>query len=149
MHARLVAGGDKSLSLPWLRPSLFASPLLKVELLGGSVPITHTATDADGMTVHGISVSPPAPSFNCTVFGCSCKGMGDYYGIGPAPGCTSFGCAPKDAQDWWIDTMGCTTAAYANTTVHPGCSDGKCGPARPSPSPQTPASIGLVLKLSF
>lgn len=39
-----------------------------------------------------------SPAFtNCTVFGCTCKGAADYYGIDG-----SFGCAPKGAQDWWI-----------------------------------------------
>ena len=67
VHAALMAG-QKNLSLPWLRPSLFASPLKTVELLGHSAPISHTISDADGMVVDGISANSAA-AFDCHLFG--------------------------------------------------------------------------------
>jgi hypothetical protein len=67
----------------------------------------------------------PAPAFrNCSVFGCTCKGAADHYGIGfqgEGGGGSPFGCAPKGAQDWWIHraepcadpaTSCCTAADY-------------------------------------
>jgi hypothetical protein len=41
---------------------------------------------------------PKHPWTNCSVFGCTCKGEADYYGIAHG----SFGCADKGAQNWWI-----------------------------------------------
>ena len=122
-----------------------------MELLGGSAPITYTLNDTDGMVVDGIASTPvpPAP-FDCEPFGCTCAGMGDYYGIGPSPGCTGFGCAPAGAQHWWVFTKDCTTAAYATKAVHRGCADGKCGVAPPPPGPDMPPQrLGLVVKISF
>ena len=48
LHARLLTGEQKNITLPWLRPSLFKSPVKKVELLGHSTAITSHAT-TDGM----------------------------------------------------------------------------------------------------
>ena len=67
VHAALMAG-QKNLSLPWLRPSLFASPLKTVELLGHSAPISHTISDADGIVIDGISANSAA-AFDCHLFG--------------------------------------------------------------------------------
>ena len=152
LHVDLQAG--KQLSLPWLRPSLFATPITKVELLGGSAPITYTLNDTAGMVVDGITGTPtpaPAPPFDCKAFGCTCAGMGDYYGVGPSPGCGGFGCAPADAQHWWVVTMQCTAAAYAKKAVHRGCSDAKCGSVGPAPpgAKVPPQNLGLVIKISF
>eukprot|EP01049_Picozoa_sp_SAG25_P010231 SAG25_NODE_1097_length_4023_cov_1.143221_3_plen_177_part_00 len=43
------------------------------------------------------SGEPVAPFHNCSVFGCTCKGAADYYGIAGG-----FGCADTGAQHWWI-----------------------------------------------
>jgi hypothetical protein len=47
---------------------------------------------------------PPPKPFNCSIFEppCTCKGMADFYGVGPPPGLGGFGCAPRAAQDWWV-----------------------------------------------
>lgn len=147
LHTALRSGSQKYLTLPWLRPSLFAKLPSKVELLGGSANITFKLTDAAGMNITGISdaVDP----FDCTVFGCTCKGMGNYYGIGPAPGCGVWGCAPSDAQAWWMNAMDCQVGDYATSAVHPGCGDKKCSAPTPPPGPVLPEDLGLVLKISF
>ena len=72
LHAALM-GGQQNLTLPWIRPSLFQTPIKTVELLGHSAPITHTATDTNGMIVEGISVKTQA--VDCKAWGCTCKGM--------------------------------------------------------------------------
>lgn len=73
VHSALMAG-QKNLSLPWLRPSLFSTPIKTVELLGHSANISHTVSDADGMVVEGIALNS-ASAFDCKVFGCTCEGM--------------------------------------------------------------------------
>ena len=80
----------------------------------------------------GSSGSPPPPQpgppfTNCSVFGCTCKGAADYYGIAAG----SFGCAPAGAQNWWIHeaqpcadkSTSCCTAADYSTKPPPykGC----------------------------
>ena len=56
---------------------------------------------------------PPPPPFNCTPFGCTCKGMGDYYGVG-ANGVGGWGCAPPAAQQWWVhDAVPCQSPGYS------------------------------------
>jgi hypothetical protein len=80
LHTKLLAG--KELPLPWLRPSLFATPIKSVELLGKFVNISYTISDAVGMLVQGFSSTPAVPPFDCKQFGCTCKGMGNFYGIG-------------------------------------------------------------------
>eukprot|EP01043_Picozoa_sp_COSAG02_P038697 COSAG02_NODE_3003_length_7572_cov_5.390740_2_plen_410_part_00 len=140
IHAELMAG-KKNLSLPWLRPSLFATPIKTVELLGNSATISYTVSDAEGMVVDGITVHSKPP-FDCSAFGCTCKGMGAYYGVNHARG---FGCAPPSAENWWQQVMNCTVAGYDNATIQhpPGCD-----PAPPSKK-KTPAELGLVLKIGF
>ena len=129
IHTALMAG-QKNLSLPWLRPSLFSSPVKAVELLGHSATISHTISDADGMVIE-------MPPFDCKAFGCTCKGMGTYYGVNHVRG---FGCAPPAAENWWVEVMNCTVAGYDNTTApHPVGCNGK----------RTPQELGLVLKVSF
>jgi hypothetical protein len=55
----------------------------------------------------------PAPPFNCSVFGCTCRGEADYYGIG-ARGASAWGCAPEAAQKWWInDATPCEQPGYS------------------------------------
>lgn len=57
---------------------------------------------------------PQAPAFtNCTVFGCTCKGEADYYGIREG----SFGCAPVGAQQWWIHEAKPCNSSYSCCTV--------------------------------
>ena len=48
------------------------------------------------------SAALPASSSNwtCAQFNCTCKGMGEYYGIRAGVG---FGCAPEPAQSWWAE----------------------------------------------
>lgn len=72
----------------------------------------------------------PRPPFNCSAFNCTCKGMGDYYGVG-ANGNEGWGCAPADAQNWWIhDAIPCEQPGYSccaasdytkNKPPFPGC----------------------------
>ena len=75
---------------------------------------------------HGQS-RPKHPFTNCSVFGCTCKGAADYYGIAHA----RFGCADKGAQQWWIHEAKPCASAYSCCTVddyskkpppYPGCS---------------------------
>jgi len=70
---------------------------------------------------------PKHPWTNCSVFGCTCKGAADYYGIGPGGG---FGCADAEAQKWWIHQAKpcaspqscCTGGDYTQKPgPHPGC----------------------------
>ena len=61
---------------------------------------------------------PPAPPFNCSVFGCTCRGEADYYGIGAAVlaegGRGGWGCAPEPAQEWWVrDARPCEQPGYS------------------------------------
>lgn len=73
----------------------------------------------------------PKPPFSCSIFGCTCTGMADYYGVG-ASGGSAWGCAPAAAQEWWIrDAKPCAQPGYsccpasAYTKRHapfPGCS---------------------------
>jgi alpha-L-fucosidase len=66
-------------------------------------------------------MAPPTgwPTFvGCGAFGCTCRGMADYYGVYAG----KFGCAPGGARTWWIDDARCVAADY--TTHHPpfpGC----------------------------
>lgn len=67
---------------------------------------------------------PPPAHWSCTLFGCTCAAMGNYYGLGPPPnGLGGWGCAVNmpAAQAWWVHTMNCTVADYATMPVHPGC----------------------------
>jgi hypothetical protein len=68
------------------------------------------------------------PFTNCSVFGCTCKGAADYYGIDGG-----WGCAPQEAQQWWIHeakpcaspTSCCTVDDYTkNPPPYPGCAHG-------------------------
>ena len=88
---------------------------------------------------------PPGPPFtNCSVFGCTCKGAADYYGINGG-----FGCAPVGAQHWWIHEAKpcagkgscCVAGDYTkNPPPYPGCSAPKPPPAPPPPpGPPAPA----------
>lgn len=147
LHSRLTAGTQDNISLPWLRPSLFSSPLKSVELLGHSVPINYTISDADGVLVTGISLAQARqPAWSCNLLpACTCAAMGNFYGVGPAPfGRGGFGCAPAAAQHWWVDQMNCTAAGYATQKAHPGCPSPGTLPPR-----KKPQEIGLVLKLAF
>jgi hypothetical protein len=64
----------------------------------------------------GCPKHPPPAAWTCSVFGCTCQGMADYYGVVAGVG---FGCAPLAAQSWWTNTKRCN--AKTNTTTHPGC----------------------------
>ena len=142
LHQALLSGEQKNLTLPWLRPSLFKAPLKKVELLGHSVAITsHAASDADGLVIDGIELKlPTPPKFNCKAFGCTCVGMGKYYGVQNG----SFGCSPPAAQNWWQVVMNCTETAWSPPGLpHPGCDPGTLPPR------VAPLELGLVIKLSF
>lgn len=71
--------------------------------------------------------APGPPFTSCSVFGCTCKGAADYYGINGG-----FGCAPAEAQHWWIhEAKPCADPTYSCCTVadytekaapYPGCS---------------------------
>ena len=71
---------------------------------------------------------PPAP-FNCTPFGCTCKGMADYYGVGEHG--SGWGCAPAGAEEWWVkEALPCQQPGYScclasdytkNKPPFPGC----------------------------
>lgn len=146
LHTDLMTGAQSSLQLDWLRPSLFASPLTAVELLGGYARISFTQNDTHGVVVNGF---PPA----CARWNCTCDDMGIYYAVGPKSSCpppydpcnATFGCAPTFAQNWWR-SKGCTYDSYYNKTtdhVHPGCDGGGGGHKLP------PHALGLVLKLMF
>lgn len=75
----------------------------------------------------------PAPPFNCSAWGCSCKGEADFYGIG-AGGDKGWGCAPAAAQNWWIhDARPCEQPGYSccaasdytkKSPPFPGCKRG-------------------------
>jgi len=72
----------------------------------------------------------PRPPFNCSAFGCTCKGMADFYGVG-AKGGGAWGCAPADAQTWWVtEAVPCEQPGYSccaasdytkNQPPFPGC----------------------------
>jgi hypothetical protein len=76
---------------------------------------------------------PPVP-FDCKVFGCTCKGMADYYGIGPPPGLGGFGCATATAEKWWVsEAKPCSQPGYSccaasdytkKSKPFPGCQHG-------------------------
>jgi hypothetical protein len=83
----------------------------------------------EAMYYHATSPShpkvPKQPFTNCSVFGCTCKGAADFYGISG-----QFGCADKGAQNWWIHEAKpcaskascCTAAAYTGKAPpYPGC----------------------------
>ena len=91
----------------------------------GTVGGTQTEAMYYAIGSSGKPTPEPAPAFrNCSVFGCTCKGAADHYGIGfqgEGGGGSPFGCAPKGAQDWWIHraepcadpaTSCCTAADY-------------------------------------
>ena len=144
VYKQLLASND-SVALPWLRPSLFASRLKSVTLLGGSVPVHATMSDEHGVVVEGLSAALPA--LDCAPWHCECADMGDFYGLGPPPGLGRdslgefFGCAPAGAKHWWT-TKNCTTADYARSAKHPGCGTGV-------PPKVPPEHNGLVLKIQF
>jgi alpha-L-fucosidase len=76
----------------------------------------------------------PAPPFDCSIFNCTCKGMGDWYGVG-SEGSGGWGCAPEDAQHWWVDeAVPCEQPGYSccsagdytkKTAPFPGCKRSK------------------------
>jgi hypothetical protein len=59
----------------------------------------------------------PRPPFSCQAFNCTCKGMGDYYGVGSRDG-AGWGCAPEAAQNWWVhDAVPCQQPSYSCCTA--------------------------------
>lgn len=55
---------------------------------------------------------PPAPI--CQQFGCTCKGMADFYGVGANGGKGLWGCAPAAAQEWWVnEAQPCQQPGYS------------------------------------
>merc|ERR1712187_971822 len=75
LHRALASGAQSNVSLPWLRPSLLATHPTSVELLGSSAPLSYSISDADGIIVKGFPRLPPP---DCTRWGCTCRGMGDF-----------------------------------------------------------------------
>jgi hypothetical protein len=66
-------------------------------------------------SAHRMAPPPGWPSkpFNCSVFGCTCKGEADFYGIG-AKGGSAWGCAPVPAQNWWVkEARPCEQPGYS------------------------------------
>jgi hypothetical protein len=56
---------------------------------------------------------------DCSAFGCTCKGAGNYYGIGGGKG--NFGCTDTGAQTWWVEHH-CPQTAYASQSPpYAGC----------------------------
>ena len=47
-----------------------------------------------------MAAAAPASNWTCAPFNCTCKGMGEYYGILAGVG---FGCAPRPAESWWAE----------------------------------------------
>jgi len=72
---------------------------------------------------------PPAPV--CQIFGCTCRGMADFYGVGAKGDKDGWGCAPPAAQEWWVNEAipcqqpgysCCLASDYTNKTPpFPGC----------------------------
>ena len=55
----------------------------------------------------------PPPPFDCKLFNCTCKGMGDWYGVG-VDGQGGWGCAPQAAQTWWVkEAVPCQQPGYS------------------------------------
>ena len=61
-----------------------------------------------------VEASPP---WSCELFGCSCQGMSDYYGVVAGDG---FGCTPPEAQAFWAAHK-CRTKAKAGNCGGPAC----------------------------
>ena len=64
-------------------------------------PAGTTTAHLRSFSAHKMKPPPgwpkPAPKpFDCELFGCTCKGMADFYGVRTAP--RGFGCAPTAAQ---------------------------------------------------
>ena len=55
----------------------------------------------------------PLPPFSCAPFGCTCRGMADFYGVGEK-GHSAWGCAPPAAHNWWMrDARPCADPGYS------------------------------------
>ena len=83
-----------------LMRAMMALPLLLLTSLSAAPPAAAVAVAAAG-------------NWSCAAFNCTCKGMGEYYGIQPGVG---FGCATQPAVEWWTAkkcpvSAGCTAAS--------------------------------------
>jgi len=68
----------------------------------------------------GCSYDPYAES-RCDVFGCTCHGISNYFGIKFN---SDFGCTPAWAQDWW-NRHSCQTSPQQESP-YPGCTQTLC-----------------------
>eukprot|EP00041_Stephanoeca_diplocostata_P014083 m.252938 g.252938 ORF g.252938 m.252938 type:complete len:584 (+) comp19572_c0_seq2:48-1799(+) len=121
---------EASLTLPWIRPSLLNGTLRKIELLSApETTVQFTINDTVGVVISNAGLPPPAPMFNCSLFGCSCQKEAVYYNI---DGGKDFGCAPPAAQAWW-KTNDCEVLG-PQPGPHPGC--------------EGPTNLGVVFKFT-
>jgi hypothetical protein len=72
------------------------------------------------------SAAAAAGNWSCAAFNCTCKGMGDYYGVQPGVG---FGCAPPPAEEWWNAKKCPVSAGCAAAPGKPCCCTGLGCPA--------------------
>ena len=116
----------------------FLGALLALVAVSGEVQVDGSA--GAGKTGRAQHAAP----WSCSVFGCTCQGMADYYGAIAGYG---FGCAPAPAMHWWSDTKHCAAKAQNESyckgpaCLLPGaapCQQPAPGPA-PRPAPPAPA----------
>ena len=72
------------------------------------------------------SAAAAAGNWSCAAFNCTCKGMGDHYGVQPGVG---FGCAPPPAEEWWNAKKCPVSAGCAAAPGKPCCCTGLGCPA--------------------
>lgn len=97
----------------------------------------------------------PSPPFNCSVFGCTCQGASDFYGIVAGSG---FGCTSKAAETWWTANQCGTSPKTGGNCDGPACrlpNSAPCTPCPhcvppppPSPPPTQPTGFAQTLHLA-
>ena len=84
-------------------------------LCTAAFPAGTTTAYLRSFSAHKMAPPPgwPRPPFSCQAFNCTCKGMGDYYGVGAKEG-EGWGCAPEAAQNWWVhEAVPCQQPGYS------------------------------------